>query len=213
MNELGERVHGDLKNLVHWMGANSKMSGWRMQPDELEGECWLAVARCLDRYGKSIEYPELLRACRQSMKFAVIDASRLSGRETEMYLEDALDTQGEESWDESIPDDLIYTPELHLEAMELVTSLSGSLSDTDRDVLDAILGKNKRVPIYLDLWIKRSRAAFSGRSVSTNIYVISRALCLSEWTIRRSLRRIKASSEAHRGRRRNGSDRPCIEGV
>lgn len=170
-----------------------------LDPEDLEAEALLALARCVRKYLHAKGYAEFLAIARSSMSNAVgtlVYKATLTHRRVETVRARMLELDAPFTDDDDADDlnDIIpggTEPEEQFMSMERVGQLVGCLTSFELTVYDALLGGNCRVARFLKLHADRSHAVHKDPAVRIDLYVISNAILADEDDVRDAMRNIR----------------------
>lgn len=195
----------DLQGFIKYKARSESVVGghWSLNPDDLESEAYLLVIGLADRY-KAKGYDEFLKLCRTSIAnhFKDLKGKYLkSTRRHDQYAMSFEDTPdgicisdmvgfiGNSPYHVSdLCSDHMYTSSQDpFQSSDLYLNLT----EYDCAILDCLLGKNSRVPMYLHLVMLRSEFVGSQKPIRVNEYIIARALCSSKDEVKNGFNRIR----------------------
>ena len=195
-DERERKLYLDLVKYVRFLvGVYGVRDHWMLNPDDLTGDCYLALARCWRRYSgrldSTLTYDALLAVCKTSIKNRIrtllYKAFLVPGRKAE-YQGDSLDDDeaGIEIEAEGVDPSKLY------DSAERVAALVERLSAMQLRVLDAVLGGNERVQMYIRASSNRRTWVHKSPMVSITPLVVARALCEDVGTIEAEFRSIRS---------------------
>lgn len=171
--EEASELYKDLVRFVHWVAGRKGVRGhWMIDPEDLEGESWLAVARCIAKYpDKSMD--ELKIICRSSITNAVSTAlykSIYTHRRSEMFPislddPDMIEVGG------------TFDLEALVESSERIADIVKRLTPLEIKIVLALLGENERVMMYLEKSRQRCNWVFANPTITVSPLIVARALC------------------------------------
>lgn len=198
------QAYKDLLNYIHWLAGRTQIHNhWAMSADDIEAELLITLTKACIRYVDK-PYDDLMRLLRASLynqTKRLLYTHTITGRKNELY---ALSLDADDEYDDdnvlmlnAVADALseeLYSnnrnPEFMYQEIERLQEIIEQLDEFDKTVLDALLGGNDRVGMYLDLTRLRKDWVFKQPTISVNPQIVARALCESVSSVEESYNRI-----------------------
>jgi len=200
--EREHQAYHDLAKFIYWYANHNEVKGhWLLNKEDLAAELFYVLAKVLPIYADK-PYDEFLTLARTSMNNAVAtlkykallthrklqyDSASLDEIQ-DMQDDDATDSAGYVAFADkfgnstmsSMSDYASYEtidPAIYLQRAEELKTLLAQLSEFDKRVVNAVLGNNDRVRLYIDIQRKRKDWVYANPSVITiTPYIVARAL-------------------------------------
>lgn len=192
------RAYRDLINFVHWIAHIHAQEGhWLFNFQDLEAELLLAVARCMHKYLDTKPYDEFLVISRAAIRNS-LGALKYKAFLTHRRMEatnldlDAPVGDEEETLGDVLPADT-GDPEQYVMSAELVAEVAGKLDELQLRVLDALLGGNDRVMMYLILYRRRLNWVWANPTITITPEIVADALCESVESVRAAYEAIQVT--------------------
>lgn len=195
-DKLRVRAYKDLIKLVRWHAYRCGVRGhWLLDPEDIEAECLLTLAKCMDKYLGVLNYESFTYATRQAMRNRVaslLERAYGTHRSVEFDMDSldrllCVDDDDGLSLGDVVPGDDVIAIAMSECGIE---SFRRSLRGLDRRVLDALLGYNVRVPIYLDMARARRSSVFKKPTIRVDAHMVALALCEDEDDVKAAMLRI-----------------------
>jgi len=179
-DETERRIYRDMFKYIRFLVSINRVQGhWTLNEEDLTSECFLALARCYRKYGcrlsSTITYNQFLAVVKTSIKNAIATlkykAFLVTGRKKEF---EGVSLDDEEA---GIEIEGGPNPEAVYDSTERVNELVCQLSTFEVRVLNAALGGDERVRMYLQTSADRRSWVFRDPTISITPLVVARALC------------------------------------
>jgi hypothetical protein len=202
------QAYKDLINYIHWLAGRTQIQNhWAMSTDDIEAELLLNLTKITIVYDEK-PYDEFLLLARTSLHNRVkslLYRHTVTQRKNELYSHGlGFDHEQFEADDDRLSgskmipscvmsEALVWEQRDPDEIMAAVSKLDAfieNLSEFDKEVLDALLGGNERLGMYLDLHRLRKDWVFKEPIVVISPHLVARALCVNVKEVERSYSRI-----------------------
>jgi hypothetical protein len=187
-------------------GTQMVSTNWALNKDDLVCEAYLAVARCVRKYLHRVSDDEFCAIARKSIVNAIKEKRRMVYRSCKRRGDINIGSTDilVDRWssDQDYNDCEIVAMPLYqescgedpadiIEAYESIADRLKILNEFDLQVLGCLLGRNDRIPMYVELQSARRRFVRQRVLTTGDCYVIARALCADSSAVKYALRKIR----------------------
>lgn len=192
-----------LIKFVHWKCWRSYEPGhWALDRDDLEAECLVALAKCIDKYLDGKPFDEFLIISRRAITNAILDArAKYLGTSrrvelTNLSLDAAMrsDSDYEETLADCVPGGV--EPDAVYESMERLEELAAQLDEDEAKVFNALLGKEPRMVGVVNAVRLRRHAVFMDPNVALTSHMLAVATTVDDARVELALQRLAELLEA-----------------
>jgi len=193
-----------LIRFVHWKCWRSCVPDhWALDREDLEAECLMALAKCIDKYLDDKPFDEFLIIARRAITNAILDArAKIYGTSRRMELTNlSLDyvAHVEDAWEETLADCIPggVEPDAVYESAECMAEILTQLDSDETQVFNALLGGEPRMDGVLNAVRLRRSSVFMDPNITITPHMISVATTVDDAKVNIALSRLAELLEVH----------------
>jgi hypothetical protein len=189
-----EEIYSELERFVHWLAYNNQNpNNVMMEEDELVGELLLEFAKGMEYYKeKNLSKTQLKAVLRKMMDNRIAELRHMHYGTHRKAIASSMSMDDDSNGLEEFVSDSSTDPSVICDSKLRIIQTRNRLSDTAKQVFDAMLFGNERLTRFVKLSVTRRNNKYKNARASVKTWHIAEALMLQDRQVRTAMKEIKS---------------------